>query len=55
MEVTSKGLHEVNGGGQTAEGIFVAETPKQAEEADWLFSLCRCPQNLDRSFSPHDS
>jgi hypothetical protein len=41
VEVTSKGLQEVNGRGQTAETIFAAETPKQAEEANGLFSLRR--------------
>jgi hypothetical protein len=42
VEVTPKGLQEVNGSGQTAETIFAAETPKQAEEANRLISLRRC-------------
>src|SRR3981081_1543440 len=39
--MASKGLQEIYGCGQTAETIFAAETPKQTEEADRLFSL-RC-------------
>jgi hypothetical protein len=41
--VTPKGLQEeVNCSGQTAETVFAAETPKQAEEANRLISFRRC-------------
>src|SRR5438309_11399823 len=39
--MASKGFQETYGCGQTAETIFAAETPKQTEEADRLFSLRR--------------
>src|ERR1700675_3174961 len=41
MEVTSKGLQEVNGCKQTAEAIFAERPPKQPEKADRLISLGR--------------
>jgi len=42
MEVTSKGLQEVNCGGKAAKTIFVSETPKHTEHADRLVSLRCC-------------
>ena len=42
MEVASKGLQEVNRGGQTAETIFVSDPPEQAEEANRLVALRCC-------------
>ena len=40
--MASKGLQEIYGCGQTAKTIFIEETPKYAEDADGLVSLCRC-------------
>jgi hypothetical protein len=34
--MASKGLQEIYGCGQTAETVFAAKTPEQAEESDWL-------------------
>src|SRR5258708_34825098 len=42
MEVTSKGLQQINGGRETAKTIFVSETPKHTEHADRLGSLRCC-------------
>src|SRR5258708_40313702 len=42
MEVTSKGLQQINGGRETAKTIFVSETPKHTEHADRLVSLRCC-------------
>jgi hypothetical protein len=41
MEVTPKGLQKVNGRGQTAQTVFVAETPQHPKEADRLISFRR--------------
>jgi hypothetical protein len=45
LKVTSKGLQEINRGGQPAETISVAEPPKEPEETDRLFSPCRRLRN----------
>src|SRR5713101_486405 len=57
MEVTSKGLQEVNGGGETAKTIFVSETPKHTEHAHRLVSLRCClgypfGNCLEKTFEP---
>jgi hypothetical protein len=41
LEVASKRLQEVDGGGQAAEAIFADETPKKSQKTDRLISL-RC-------------